>query len=124
MELISENILNSSNKQGSRIYSEEEKRGYCELWKNSGLSKVSFCKSNGLNNKTFSNWCKAYIKEDSNEVEFARVVSGANGGLQSSKLELNNVVQMEILNTAGSQIRINLSRLDALYIIKGLYDGN
>lgn len=124
MELELENGQNSSHKQGSRAYSEEEKRHYCELWKNTGLSKSSFCKSNGLNNKTFSNWCKAHIKEDRNGVEFARVITGANEDFKPSELELSNIVQMEILNTAGSQIRINLSRLDALYIIKGLYDGN
>ena len=120
MKLISESTGDISPKQVSKVYSEEEKRHYCELWQNSGVSKVSFSKSNGLNSKTFSNWCQAYIKEDKRGVEFAKVVLGTNKG----KLESSNMVQLQILNTTGSQIRINLSMLDALYIIRGLCDGN
>ena len=34
-----------------------EKEGLCKEWRNSGLSKVRFCKQKDINVATFSGWC-------------------------------------------------------------------
>ena len=38
----------------------EEKQRYCQLWKESGLSKKEFSKQNKFSAKTLSNWIKAF----------------------------------------------------------------
>ena len=34
-----------------------EKEALCEEWRNSGLSKVKFCRQKNINVSTFSGWC-------------------------------------------------------------------
>lgn len=127
MEFTVEDGLDIKGKEGNRIYSKEEKKCYYELWRNSGLSKTAFSKANGLNSKTFSNWCKVYTKEEEKKVEFARVVSSKGTSTQLEKrqgIDASNALQIEILrNGISCQIKINLSLPDALCIIKGLCDG-
>jgi|SRR5215212_306994 len=47
-----------------RRLTKKEKEIYQELWKESGLSKRSFCGQEGLSLSTFSGWFKKKLKED------------------------------------------------------------
>lgn len=41
-------------------YSEEEKRGFCEAFKGSGLTQVLFCQEAGISKSALGNWLKQF----------------------------------------------------------------
>ncbi|MBX3639976.1 MAG: transposase [Nitrosomonas sp.] len=38
----------------------ETRRNHIEVWQSSGMSQVAYCRTHGLNTKTFGNWVRKY----------------------------------------------------------------
>jgi len=48
-----------------------ERMAFCEAWKQSGLTKIKFCKENNLSKRTFHKWIKQFQSNNTKVVDVA-----------------------------------------------------
>ena len=46
-----------------KSYTAEQKEGFCQDWKKSGLSQSQYCREKGLKVMTFNGWVKKFLQE-------------------------------------------------------------
>lgn len=87
-------------------YSEEFKQGHVRAWEASGQSQQSYCKSQGLVKRTFSNWTRRYKEGMSTSVIGQGMFLEVHGEEGYKPLE-NEAVKIRYAN--GTEISIPLS---------------
>lgn len=45
-----------------------ERMAFCAAWKQSGLTKIKFCRENNLSKRTFHKWIKQFQSKDNNKI--------------------------------------------------------
>lgn len=93
---------------------DEEQKAYCDTWKQSGLSKIKFCKQNNISESALYTWLKKFnnsaITADKNSVQSTPIKF-----LQINNIEPNSGVShrecvLEITMPSGVSIRANTSQ--------------
>jgi len=52
-----------------KIFTDDERKKTCESWKQSGLTKIEFCKQNNIDRRCLYNWLKKFqIGADINDI--------------------------------------------------------
>ena len=95
-----------------------EQETFCKAWKQSGLSKVEFCKQNNISKSALYTWLSKFngnseVPEAGNKnsiqstaVKFLRI----NNGINLDKVLHNANSALEIIMPNGISIKINLSQ--------------
>jgi len=60
---MNENKDHKDSRRSNRNLSLEEKRNYYAAWKESGMSRITFCKMNGISKSALYQWSKEFNKE-------------------------------------------------------------
>lgn len=87
----------SKPRQTKRFYSQEERKRYVEAWKESGLSKATFCSQNPeLTYTTFSAWAQAYINGGPGALDAPSQYLPKNAGKKRGRKEIPAALKNEI----------------------------
>lgn len=70
---MSENQEQKDSRHQKKHLSLEEKRNYCVTLEKSGMSKVAFCKANGISKSALYHWRKTF-KQDPKDFGFSPLV--------------------------------------------------
>ncbi len=90
----------------NRIYTEEEKRGYCEAYVQSGMTQVAFCKEQGISKSALLQWRHDYAVEEG--FGFVRTSIKTKGQIaHGEKIE----IRLRLSNSMELLMAVNETRL-------------
>jgi len=97
-----------------KIYSEEERRQYCEAYAHSGMTQVEFCKANGISKSALLKW--------RNELSKIGISDFYQASLSGSKSHLGQHDELEIRIRLSNQIELCMVLREAslVSLIEGL----
>jgi transposase-like protein len=106
------------NQVRSTKLTDEEKRNYCLKWAHSGQNKTAFCQSVGISKSAFYSWCHQFQQELAglaSDAVFSPVALNS-----TSKLETENLIQLEICLPNQTKLLISMQKLSLVSFIQEL----
>lgn len=98
-----------SNNPSKKRYSAQDKRAYCELWRKSTLTKIEFCKLNGISKSSLYRWMQDIaFKEPST---FSQVVIHNEDNSQNVS---NTAIEIVLPNEVRLKMCIEFQHLRAI----------
>lgn len=94
----------------------QDRHNYCIAWEQSGKSRLSFCKANGIAPSSFRGWYHQYRTERSSETLFSPMVPKPPIPVMKERYD----VQCEIRFSNEMQLFIRLQESALVSIIQGI----